>query len=492
MANNLQARLAVDLGASGGRVVAGLYDGARLELSEVMRFANEPVKQTDGWHWNLDALFTNIKHGIALATKRWGRAVASVGVDTWGVDYGLVDAKGALLGAPFQYRDSRTQGMQEAAFERMPRREIYGRTGIQFMFFNTLFQLLAEKRGGQLERAERLLFMPDLVHFLLTGRSVNEKTIASTSQLLDPRAQRWDLDLAQAMDLPKRIFGELVDAGTDLGGLLPGVAAETGATHLRVIAPAGHDTASAVIGAPASEEEPVFLSSGTWSLLGRELAQPVISDASYAATFSNEGGAFGTTRFLKNIAGMWLLQECKRAWEGEGDARSYADLIGDAESAPGFAACIDANAPDFDAPADMPGAIRKFCEGTGQPAPANHGAMTRMILESLALKYRCVAESLARVTGKPVSKVYVIGGGSQNRLLNQFTADALRCAVVAGPVEATSIGNILMQLHAAGEIGALSEARALTRRSFDTVVYEPKNAAAWDDAHARFGKIVCS
>ena len=490
--NSKRIVLAVDLGAGSGRVLAAIYDGTRLELDELNRFSNEPVKEADGWHWNLEQLFGHIKQGIGLAIKKYGDAAASVGVDTWGVDYGLLDADGKLLCAPFQYRDSRTQGMQDAAFHRMARREIYQRSGIQFMFFNTLFQLLAELPSKRLEKAGRLLFMPDLIHHLLTGVGVNEKSIASTSQLLDPHTQNWDLGLIQAMGLPAKIFGNLVDAGTILGNLKRDAASEIGAGKLQVIAPAGHDTASAVVGVPAGEPEPVFLSSGTWSLMGRELREPVISEASYEATFSNEGGVFGTTRFLKNIAGMWLLQECKRAWDAAGRSPGYDELERQAQASPPFGTFLDPDAVDFQAPADMPAAITVFCHRTGQAVPADFGAFTRVIFESLALKYRFVKESLARITGRSIDRVYLVGGGCRNQILNQFAADAMNCPVVAGPVEATSIGNAVMQLYALGEIRSLSEGRALVRRSFETRVFEPRNTAAWDDAYGRFQKILAA
>ncbi|HVU27467.1 MAG TPA: rhamnulokinase family protein [Verrucomicrobiae bacterium] len=479
--------LAVDLGAGSGRVVAGIFDGARLELAELNRFSNEPIKLADGWHWNFEKLFGDIKTGIALAVKKYGDAVVSVGVDTWGVDYGLLDANGQLLAAPFQYRDARTNGMMDLAFEKMPRAEIYQRTGIQFMFFNTLFQLLAEKK---LSRAEWLLFMPDLIHYFLTGIAANEKSIASTSQLLNPKTQNWDDEILRAMSFPRQIFGKLIDAGTVIGELLPEIANETGAKNLRVIAPAGHDTASAVVGVPAEESEPVFLSSGTWSLIGRELNSPLISDESFAASFSNEGGVLGTTRFLKNISGMWLLQECKRAWDIAGKSVSYDELQNLAKNSPPFAAFIDPDAPEFSAPQNMPEAVTEFCRRTGQIAPTNFDAFARTIFESLALKYRFVKNSLAQVTGKPIDKIYIVGGGSQNDLLNQFAADAMNCIVVAGPVEATSIGNVIMQLHALGEISSLTEGRALTRRSFAAKIFEPKNSGAWNDAFARFQKIL--
>lgn len=483
--------LAVDLGAGSGRIVAGVYDGARLGLNELSRFPNDAVRETDGWHWNLEGLFTHVKQGIALAVKKYGDAVVSVGVDTWGVDYGLLDADGKLLGAPFQYRDSRTQGMQEEAFRRMPRKEIYQRTGIQFMFFNTLFQLLAEAASpARLEKAGRLLFMPDLIHYFLTGICVSEKSIASTSQLFNPRTQAWEHDVIKAMRFPARIFGKLVDAGTVLGELQPGVGAEVGAKRLQVIAPAGHDTASAVVGVPAEESAPVFLSSGTWSCMGRELTRPVISEESFQAAFSNEGGVLGTTRFLKNIAGMWLLQESKRIWDAAGQSTRYTDLIAQAEKSPPFASFIDPDAADFRAPANMPETIAAFCRRSGQIVPTDLGACTRMILESLALKYRFVKESLARVTGKRIDNIYIVGGGGQNHLLNQFAADALNCTVVAGPVEAASIGNIIMQLYALGETRSLTEGRALVRSSFETQIFKPKHPGAWDDACGRFQKIL--
>jgi rhamnulokinase len=487
--NRKKICLAVDLGASGGRVVAGIYDGTRLALGELSRFPNPPVKESDGWHWNLEGLFTHVKQGIASAVKTHGEAVVSAGVDTWGVDYGLLDADGKLLCAPFQYRDGRTQGMQAAAFHRMPRETIYQRTGIQFMFFNTLFQLLAEP-AARLKAARRLLFMPDLVHYLLTGACASEKSMASTSQLLNPHTQTWEPAVIRAMGFPEEIFGRLVDAGSVLGELQPSVSSEVGAKRLRIIAPAEHDTASAVVGVPAEESEPVFLSSGTWSCMGRELNQPAISEASLRANFSNEGGVFGTTRLLKNIAGMWLLQESKRAWDAAGKSVAYDELARQAESAAPFAAFIDPDAADFQAPADMPAAITAFCRRTGQTAPAGFGAFTRVIFESLALKYRSVKESLARVTGKPIGRIYIVGGGSQNQLLNQFTADALNCTVVAGPVEAASIGNLIMQLYALGEIHSLAEGRALIRRSFETNVFVPTNPGAWNDAYARFQTIL--
>ncbi len=482
--------LAVDLGAGSGRVVAGILENDRLDLRVVNRFSNKPVKLDDGWHWQFDRLFAEIQTGIRQAIETFGTDVRSIGVDTWGVDYGLLDADGALLAAPMQYRDSRTDGMMDEAFTRMPRTEIYDRTGIQFMYFNTLYQLLAEARGPEkrLDRAKSLLLLPDLINYRLTGRQATERSIASTGQLLTAATQDWDRDILRAMDLPEAIFGDLVDAGTDLGPLLPEVAASPGEDAIRVIVSAGHDTAAAVAGVPAAESEPVFLSSGTWSLFGRELPAPVITEAGYEAGFSNESGVFGTTRYLKNIAGLWLLQECKRHWDAAGSTLDFGALVDAAEAAPAFAAVLNPDDPCFQAPEHMPTAIADYLERTGQPGLTEPGDVTRLILEGLAFRYRDAKETLAVLTDRPVERIYVVGGGSQNRLLNQFAADATGCNIIAGPVEATSAGNVLMQLYALGEISSLAEGRELIRRSFETVTFEPRDTAAWATASLRFNQ----
>ncbi|MFV0416367.1 MAG: rhamnulokinase [Chthoniobacterales bacterium] len=473
--------LAADLGAGSGRVLAGSFDGTRLELHEINRFTNEPVKLANGWHWQFDKLFGEIQSGIDKAVAQYGDAVASIGVDTWGVDYGLLDAQGNLLGTPFQYRDSRTNGMQELAFTKMPRNEIYQRTGIQFLFFNTLFQLLAEARSPEalLEKTETLLFLPDLINYRLTGRRVVERSIASTGQLLYAATQEWDRCLIKKMGLPEKIFGDLVDAGTKLGPVLKYPAIE-------VIVPGSHDTASAVAGVPAHESEPVFLSSGTWSLMGRELLTPIINEIGFDLGFSNEAGVFGTTRYLKNIAGMWLLQECKRHWDAEGSTLGYAELIEAAAAEPAFTALLDPDAAEFQAPEHMPRAIADWLKKTSQPALETPAAVTRCILESLALKYRKIKEDLAQITERPIDHIHIVGGGSQNELLNQFAANATGCRIIAGPIEATSIGNILMQLCALGEISSLTEGRILIRNSFPTKTYHPENSEIWEKAYIDF------
>ncbi|MDR1191879.1 MAG: rhamnulokinase [Verrucomicrobiales bacterium] len=478
--------LAVDLGAGSGRVLAGIYHGDTLALRELNRFPSEAVREADGWHWNFTRLLARVKDGIRLALGEFGARVVSLGVDTWGVDYGLLDADGQLLGQPFQYRDARADGMMERAFARMPKAEIYRRTGIQFMFFNTLFQLLAEKK---LADADSLLFMPCLINYLLTGQKVNERSIASTGQLLDADRQQWDWELLAAMGLPARIFGELADAGANLGPLTAAARREVGATDLHVIAPGCHDTASAVAGVPADGDGMVFLSSGTWSLIGRELRAPVRTPESFAAGFSNETGVCGTTRFLKNIAGLWLLQECKRKWDADGQRLDYGGIISQAAAAPALVSLVDPDAADFQTPPDMPAAIAAYCRRTNQPAPLTVGATARCIFESLALKYRVVLGQLAALTGRPVGPLHIVGGGAQNALLNQFAANATGRVVLAGPVEATSIGNILLQLIALGELPSLSAGRALARRSFATTEYQPQHPAAWDEAAERFGEL---
>ncbi len=462
--------LAVDLGAGSGRVLAGDYDGSILSLDEVHRFASAAEKQEDGWHWNLPMLIDHICAGLQKAIMKYDSCVFSVGVDTWGVDYGLIDAEGEVLCNPFQYRDSRTLGSVGKAYHLMPQSEIYDRTGIQFMFFNTLFQLLAENR---LEEADRLLFMPDLINYALTGKKVNERSIASTAQLLNPHTRDWDYELLDAMGFPRKIFDKLVDAGTPLGGLLPKVAEKLGSAKVEVIAVGAHDTASAVAGVPSTGDDMVFLSSGTWSLMGRELKAPVVNETSFQAGFSNEGGVYGTTRFLKNIAGMWLLQECKKAWDSAGTEHSYAGLVelAEAEASPGFV--IDPDAPELAAPENMPQAIADLCKKAGHTPPASPAGFTRLIFESLAAKYQDVKLRLERTTGTPVHRIHIVGGGSQNALLNQLAADATGCEIIAGPVEATSLGNILVQMIAVGDLASLKEGRELIKRSFPTQTYTP-------------------
>lgn len=485
-----QVYLAADLGAGSGRVVAGLFDGRAIRLEEVSRFSNNGVHLPTGWHWNLVQLFTDIKAGLASASRRYGDGIVSLAVDTWGVDYGLVDARGRLLGLPWMYRDGRADGMAAHLEDLLGRGEIYRRTGIRPQFFNTLNQLAAEARDypGLVADATRLLFTPDLLTYWLSGVQVNERTIASTSQLMKAGSAEWDLELAAKAGIPSHLLHPLNEPGAVVGTLLPGIAAETGCGTLSVVACGSHDTASAVAGVPAATAQPLFLSSGTWSILGRELACPLVTDETLAAGFSNEQGLGGSVRFLRNVAGMWPLQECKRAWDARNLPVDYDRLMREARDCE-TVSLLDPDAADFEKPCDMPAAIAAYLERTGQPAPVTPGETARIILESLVLKYRLtVAHLRSWMTGLP-DTLHVVGGGSQNALLNQMTADATNLRVVAGPVEATAVGNILAQLVAAREISSLAEGRELVRASFEPAIFLPRHAASWDEKEARFARL---
>ncbi len=480
--------LAIDLGAESGRGVVGTLSGGRLELHEVHRFPNIPVRLLDGLHWDVLSLYTQIKQAIGLAARESPEPLRGIGIDSWGVDYGLLTSDGSLVGLPYHYRDGRTDGVMERAFAIVPQSEIFRQTGIQFLQFNTLFQLLAakERHPRLLEAAERLLMMGELFTYLLTGRAVGEFTNATTSQLYDPRLRGWASDLFRRFGLPQEIMPEIVQPGTVVGELLDPVAQETGAGAIPVIVPAVHDTGSAVAGVPASGDDWAFISSGTWSLVGLEVAEPVITDESLAFNLTNEGGVAGTFRLLKNVMGLWLLQECRRTWESEGAAVDYAGLTAEAEKAAPFRAHVDPDDAAFFKPGDMPERIRAYLSQRGLPLPESRGEMVRCILESLALKYRYVLERLQEASGRTVRVIHIVGGGSQNQLLNQMTADATGCTVVAGPVEATATGNILMQAIATGELSDLKAGRALVRDSFELKVYQPKETAAWDEVYGRF------
>ncbi|HEX9923641.1 MAG TPA: rhamnulokinase family protein [Anaerolineae bacterium] len=488
--------LALDLGAESGRAVVGRFNGETLRLEEVHRFANGPIRIHDNLHWNVLSLFAEMKQGLAKAVHEHEGELATIGVDTWGVDFGLLDRVGHLIGNPYHYRDSRTDGMVEKAFDIVPREEIFEQTGIQFMQLNSLFQLLAMARQNApaLEIAETLLMMPDLFNYWFTGQKGCEYTDASTSQCFDMGRGGWASSLLEKLGLPAHIFPEIIQPGTELGPLLPGIAAEIGLEQkLAVIAPGSHDTASAVAGVPVAESDKgsfAYISSGTWSLMGTETATPVINEKSLAYNFTNEGGVQQTIRLLKNIMGLWLVQESRRTWAQQGDELSYDDLTRLASAAPPFSALVEPDDSTFLAPGDMPARLRDFCMRTGQPPPETQGAFVRCALESLALKYRWVVEKLEALTGRSITVIHIVGGGTKNRLLNQFTADATGRPVVTGPVEATAIGNILMQMLAVGQISSLSEGRELVRRSFSVETYQPQNEAAWTEAYQRYLEIV--
>lgn len=495
--------LALDLGAESGRGLLGRFDGHRLDLEEVHRFPNGPVKLLDTLYWDLPRLFAEIKVALGKATVSCpDGTLDGIGVDTWGVDFGLVGRGDTLLGNPVHYRDARTEGMLEAAFARVPRERIYEITGLQFLPFNTIYQLLALRRADSplLESAETLLMMPDLLGWLLTGRRAGERTDASTTQLLDPRGGAWSDELCRALELPRAILPPLIEPGSELGPLRKSVVDEIGMSRpVTVIVPATHDTASAVAAVPAiSASSPsappdwCYLSSGTWSLLGVEVPRPVINAETMRYNFTNEGGVAGTTRLLKNIMGLWLVQESRRTWARAGRELTYEELTARAQVAPPFSSLVDPDDPSFLAPGDMPSRIAAFCARTGQAPPRDEGAFVRCCLEGLALKYRWTIERLEAILGTTIRTIHVVGGGSKNALLCQFTADACARPVHAGPVEATAIGNILMQAIGRKTLGSIADLRAVVARSFPVTVYEPRDTIAWSDAAGRFGELVKS
>ncbi len=478
--------LAIDLGAESGRAMLGTIAGGKLELEELHRFANTPVRVPTGLHWDTFRLFHEILEGLRIAGRERKLKLDGIGIDTWGVDFGLFGADGALVDNPRHYRDARNNGILERAYSIVPKAEIFAHTGLQFMQFNSLYQLLAAKLAGApaLGAARLLLFMPDLFNYWLTGVAKCELTIASTSQLYNPAKKRWATELIEKLGLPASILPEIVTPGAPLGPVLAEVAEETGIGNVPVYATACHDTASAVAAVPAEGNDWCYISSGTWSLMGVELDEPVINEKVLELTLTNEIGAEGKVRLLKNIAGLWLLQECRRAWALEGKEYSYAELAALAADARPFAAIIQPDA--FLEPGGMPERISAYCARTGQKAPAEPGEMSRVILESLALRYRQVLESLEALLGRRINVIHIVGGGSKNQLLNQLVAEATARRVVAGPSEATAAGNILVQAMGAGVLSGLKEAREVVKRSFEVTVLEPRSTAGWDDAYAKF------
>ncbi|MDX1934313.1 MAG: rhamnulokinase family protein [Capsulimonadales bacterium] len=483
-----QRYLALDLGAESGRGVVGEFDGATVTLQEVHRFPNAPVRMSDTLYWNLPSLMTEVRTAIGKASE--GGAIASLGVDTWGVDFGLLDRGGRLVGLPVHYRDARCNGMVEKVYEKVPRSEVFASSGIQTMQINTLFQLaaLAEQSPRLLDAADTLLFMPDLLHFYLTGTVQAEYTIASTSQMFDSVRNAWAVSLLEKAGIPTHFLPTVVSDGTSYGTLTATEAAATGAGPVPVVAPGGHDTACAVAAVPAEGEDWAYLSSGTWSLLGVEIPAPILNPESEAANITNEGGVRGTIRLLKNIGGLWLVQECRRAYARLGTDRTYEQLTRLAAEAEPLAAIIDPDHPSLLAPSDMPKAIRELCMATGQTPPEGIGATIRCCLDSLGWKYRVVLRTLGQLTGRPIRTLHIVGGGSQNYLLNQIAADATGCVVLAGPTEATATGNILLQAMAAGRIANLAELRAVVRASSRITRFEPDPAMVerWAEATDRF------
>ena len=481
--------LAVDLGASGGRVVSGAFDGRLLELEEIHRFENGPVAMGGQLIWDLPRLWQEVVAGLRAAAARHGGGVASVGVDTWGVDFSFLAADDTLLANPVCYRDPRTRGLLAAAEEIVPREEIFAATGLQFMEINSLYQLLALRRSPVLQAADRLLMIPDLFHWLLSGQRSNERTNATTSQCFDPQANDWAFAMLERFGLPRNVFGPLVDPGTDLGPLRPDVAKETGLSGVRVVVPGTHDTASAVAAVPAleppcSQPDWCYVGLGTWALVGAEIDQPLVTPECLSLNFTNEGGVGGTTRLLKNVCGLWLVQQCRASWQRAGQEWNWEQLTALAAEAAPLVTLFDPNHPSLVAPTDMPEAIRSLARAAGEPVPETTGALIRASLESVATAIRQTLKELDALLGRRVERIHVVGGGVKNTLLCQMVADATNRPVVAGPVEATAIGNLLVQLIARdGEVD-LRTVRSVVRDSFELAHYQPRDAARWN---ARLG-----
>ena len=487
-----QVALAVDLGASGGRVVSGSFDGTCLELEELYRFENAPVLLAGELVWYIVRLCQEVVSGLRIAAGRHGNNISSIGVDTWGVDFALLASDDSLLANPVSYRDSRTHGTLCAVEKIVSRKDIFNFTGVQFMEINTLYQLFAmqQKRSSVLQSADRLLLIPDLMHWLLTGRRSNERTNASTTQCLDPLKGTWAMEMLERLGIPLRIFGELFDPGTELGPIRDDVQAETGLGPVRIILPGTHDTASAVAAVPAdappsSRPDWCYVSLGTWALLGAELDRPRVTPECMAANFTNEIGIGGTTRLLKNICGLWLVHQCRASWLREGATWTWDQLTALAREAKPLESLIDPNHHSLLSPSDMPAAIRSLAGNTGEPVPSTTAAVVRCALESVAAACRRTIDELDSLIGRRTSRIHIVGGGVKNAMLCQMIADACNRSVIAGPVEATAIGNLLVQLTSTQGSVDLRSIRSIVRNSFELSYFEPKNAPLWDARAAR-------
>ncbi|MDR1631678.1 MAG: rhamnulokinase [Dysgonamonadaceae bacterium] len=482
--------ISFDIGATSGRTILAKIEDGKLFLKELTRFPNKIIRIKDRYYWEIFALYEALKDGLRAAVAE-KVAISSIGIDTWGVDFAYIGDDDAILGLPRSYRDPYTNGAPEEFFKLLSKEKVYGLTGIQIMNFNSLYQLYAAKKenNSALTAAKGILFMPDALSFLLTGKKVCEYTIASTSQLINPWTKNIEPALAEKIGINLEMFAETVMPGKIIGTLADYIVKETGLDQaVPVIAVAGHDTASAVAAVPAENERFAYLSSGTWSLMGIELKEPVVTEVSYQMNFTNEGGVDGTIRFLKNITGMWLLEQSRKEWEAQGINYSYPEIVEMAQKATAFRSLIDPDAPDFANPESMTEAIAAYCQKTGQPTPDSHAAFIRCIFDSLAMKYRYVFNCLRRIAPFEIDKLHVIGGGSQNKLLNQFTADAIGVTVVAGPSEATAIGNVMIQAKGLGIVNSLWEMREMIRNSCSPEIFEPRNTGDWDKAYEFFYK----
>lgn len=484
--------LAFDFGAESGRGLLGTLSEGKLRLDEMHRFPNTPVKTLNALHWDALRLFGDVKHGLKQALSETGGKIDGIGIDTWGVDFALIGSDGEILGNPFHYRDDRNQPMMEEVYKTIPRRSLFERTGIPSLPFNTIYQLTAMVKSGSpaLKHASKLLFMPDLFNYWLTGKQVSEFSISTTSQCFDPRKGDWARDTLAELGIPTDMLPAIVQPGTTIGPLAQVLVNELGGGEgIPVIAPAEHDTGSAVAAVPAFGNDHAYISSGTWSLMGVEIKEPLISEDSFSMGFTNEGGVAGTYRFLKNIMGLWLVQECRRTWLAMGEDVTYADLTQMAAESQGFVSLIDPDADVFLSPGDMPSRIREFCKKTDQPVPETMGETVRCALDSLALRYRATVECLDKLFAKRHDPIHIVGGGTQNKLLCQLAADATGRTVIAGPIEATAIGNVLVQAMGLGLVKSLDDARQIVRDSSDLVQYQPRQNPAIDKAYGLFKDI---
>lgn len=482
--------LAFDFGASSGRAMLGSFDGERIKLEEIHRFSNDPVVINKTMYWDILRLMHEIKQGLIKA-KVYG--FESIGIDTWGVDFGLLDKKGYLLENPVHYRDIRTQGMLEESFKKISKERFYKITGNQFMELNTVFQLLSlvKERPELLERVDKMLLMPDLMNYMLTGNKATEYSIASTTQLLNANNRNWSDEVLESLEIPKNILTHIIKTGTKVGTLSEEIANELEIPRVEVIAVAEHDTQSAMIAVPAKEEDFIFLSCGTWSLLGTELTEPIINEKSNTYNITNEGGYGDKISFLKNIIGLWLIQESRRQWIREGKEYSFAELEKEASITKPFKCFIDPDAPEFVAPGNIPKRIREFCHRTGQEIPETMGEIVRCIDESLALKYRIALEEIKDCTNKNYENIYIVGGGNQSSLLCQMTANACKCNVVSGSSEATVLGNVIIQFISLGIIKDIKTARVIISKSDEIKYYRNQDEEIWNEAYKRFKEILC-
>ncbi len=482
--------LAFDLGASSGRGIIATLDGGKITLEEIHRFENNGVNVRGTLYWDIIYLFNQIKQGIVKARLAGG--FDCIGIDTWGVDFGMIDESGDLVTNPVHYRDTRTDGIPDELFKEISKQAVYDRTGIQIINFNTLFQMyyMAKYKKKTLSLADKILFIPDLLNYFLTGEKKIEYTIASTSQMINPYTRDWDKEMLSKLGIPTNLLCDIVMPGTILGKLTPDICEELSVDRADVVAVGSHDTASAVVSVPTTEDDFVYISCGTWSLFGTELSEPLICEEGLASSYTNEGGYDGKIRFLTNIMGLWLIQESRRTWIKQGTERSFAEIAAEAGESEPFKCFVDPDYAEFGKPGDLPKRIRKYCEATGQTIPQTIGEVSRCIYESLALKYKHSLINLKKITGKEYNCIHIVGGGANAAILCQMTADACGIPVQAGPVEATAIGNVAVQLVAMGEVSDIRQARAIIKDSFDIKTYQPCDTQLWEKKYEEFEKII--